>query len=365
MALVERDGGNLVFTRATGDQIKKHFENNAQAWAGPLAQRDYLHIHHGMLKTEANEEGSAVWVLHPPDEPLEIVSSCTTLSRPAAVNTGKGSRTVTAVVITHIFTRPEFRGKGIATVLLTKVQDVLDSRSDVKVEFSVIYSDFQCGLYERLGWRPYRATQLRILLGKAKVERPPNTEGLDSIELNDMPFASDRDVDMTKTRVTGKRDGNTHARFLATIPVVRLCIWRSKMYEHYFCKREVVPREYGVKYVSPGTSTGVWAWWVHDFWARKLHLCRLVALRNMGMEESVARVLEVAAAEASRCGLREVVLWEPTQQVIEGAEKLADKFGEGAKVTVEDRDENIPCLRWHGGEGREVIWEEREYYGMM
>lgn len=81
------------------------------------------------------------------------------------------------------------------------------------------------------------------------------------------------------------------------------------------------------------------------------------------MEGGIRMVLSLAVQEACRYGLREVILWEPTDQVLEQAERLVDEIGHGVTATWENRSEMIPCFRWHGGESKEVVWTESGYFG--
>jgi hypothetical protein len=85
--------------------------------------------------------------------------------------------------------------------------------------------------------------------------------------------------------------------------------------------------------------------------------------RRDKMEGGIRTVLLMAVLEACGHGLREIILWEPTAQVVEQAKRLADEIGRGVTATWETRSEMIPCFRWHEGESKEVIWTESGYFG--
>lgn len=87
--------------------------------------------------------------------------------------------------------------------------------------------------------------------------------------------------------------------------------------------------------------------------------------RHDGMEGGIRMMLLMAVEVACGLGLREVILWEPSAQIVEQAERLAAELGHGVTATWENRSEMIPCFRWHGGESKEVIWTEGGYFGSV
>lgn len=84
--------------------------------------------------------------------------------------------------------------------------------------------------------------------------------------------------------------------------------------------------------------------------------------RRDNMKGGIRMVLSMAVQEACWYRFREVILWEPTVQIVEQADRLADEIGHGVTSTWENRSEMIPCFRWHGGESKEVIWKESGYF---
>lgn len=140
-----------ICARATSKQITLHFENNSQMWSAPLSRIQYLHLKRELANSEINVGNTHYWVLFKPSQPETIICSCSVYLRSAIVNMGRGMEPVKAAIITDIFTHADFRKKGMATKLLTKVQGVLDEMENDRIEFSIIYSGVSNELYEKLG----------------------------------------------------------------------------------------------------------------------------------------------------------------------------------------------------------------------
>lgn len=119
----------------------------------------------------------------------------------------------------------------------------------------------------------------------------------------------------------------------------------------------------GANFVDVKSNTTISAFWVHDFTKRRLCVGCMDVRRHDGMEGGIRMVLFLAVIAACQLGLREVILWEPSAQIVEQAERLAAELGYSVTATWENRSEMIPCFRWHGGESKEVIWTEGGYFG--
>lgn len=140
----------LICERVCGQEVTRHWENNAQVWAAPLSTPTYLDLQYKLASTEVNLRRTAYWVLRKPHDRLTIISSCTTYARDAIVSQGSGAETTIGVIISNIFTHSQYRMKGMAKLLLKKVQEHLDKESEKSV-FSVIFAQGYTGLYSELG----------------------------------------------------------------------------------------------------------------------------------------------------------------------------------------------------------------------
>ncbi|KAH8729612.1 hypothetical protein BGZ61DRAFT_446698 [Ilyonectria robusta] len=352
---------SLIFERAENDQITKLFQNNSQVWAGSLSQAAYLDIQEKLADTEASMGNTSHWILRRPEDPMAVITSCTTYMRDAIATTGQGTRNSRAVIVTNVFTHSEHRMRGMAKLLLKKLQDHMDRGNLGNAEFSVVYGDVYMDLFQGLGWKPLPATQLRISLGQMKkLQERSHVPGAKFLGYTDVCELSDADMNTSKLRLSGHRDRKVHVQILPTKPLKCWHLMRSQLLSQHLGRGELAKQRHGA---SSHVKQPAWAWWVHDYRTRRLCIARLYVARRKGMEEGVRPLLEAAVIEASVCGLREVVIWEPSEQVIQAAAKLAETYGQGLSISQGERLEMVPCLRWKGGEDRDVVMEERELYG--
>ncbi|KAK5991028.1 hypothetical protein PT974_09304 [Cladobotryum mycophilum] len=366
---------DLVYERAMGAKIGQTYENNGQIWSTPLALKDYVYIQYTLSNLDLTRNQVAWWVLYSRKNPETIISSCTTYLRDVVISNEDGAKPAKAVVVADIFTLPEYRMQGMATRLIRHLQWTLDEKKDYAVQFSVAYSSGHASFLENLGWKPYPATQLRITLGTAKVDRPIH-KYLGQVDYKHMCGITNLDTRLTKVHVAAKRDEKKlHVRFLPSLNLARWHMVRSKMYhdcmEKKTSQRTAQPIEgptrkpdiYGACYQDGETLASAFVWWIHDFKERKLYLCKIAVTRQEGLEEPLKLVLRTAAAEAFQWDLREIVSWDPTAQVTSAAMAMVAELGDGARALVEERFESVPCLRWHRSSKNEVVWEERNYDG--
>ncbi|KAK7426521.1 hypothetical protein QQZ08_006980 [Neonectria magnoliae] len=352
---------DLVFERATQDQqITEHFDQNAQVQAPPLSLSAYMVNQHKLASTAAAKGNTAYWVLRMPQNPLALISSCTTYMRDAIITTGQGTRKTKAAIITDVFTHPEYRMRGMAKMLLTKLRNQMDRDEFGSADFSVVYGEGHTDWLRGLGWKPIPATQLRISLGQLKLEERKYVPGAKFLGYMEEPNLISKDVNTSKLRLSGYRDQKTHVQVLPTDQLLRWHQIRSRLCSQHISRGKTALETHGARsYVGQPA----WMWWVHDYRARRLCIVRLYVARRKGMEDGLRALLEAAVVEASLCGLREVVIWQPSEQVIQAAAKLSEAYGQGMCVSQGERLEMIPYLRWRGGEDRDVILEELEYYG--
>ncbi len=133
--------------------------------------------------------------------------------------------------------------------------------------------------------------------------------------------------------------------------------------------------------LTPGAITlsrRTWILWTHDWRDKRLRILRiprlcddeneevragLVAPREQDVDD-VEALLEAAVAEADRCGLSKVVVWNPDDAVRAACKGLADKNVEGVKLVFEGcLDGGRPLVRARGGKKvPAVVWEENYGY---
>lgn len=198
----DNEGEDVVCKRATPEQMTLHFENNSQMHAAPLARSQYIQIKSNLLTYKANVGTTQHWVLFKPSDPKTIISSCSIYFRDAIINTGRGMESTNIAIITDIFTHLDFRRRGMATKLLTKVQQVLDNMEQKHAALSIIYSGANNGLYNTLGWKPHRASHQRIRVGLEQIAKPQRDDTTRILTPKDIYTLSRESVNMAKLRLS-------------------------------------------------------------------------------------------------------------------------------------------------------------------
>ncbi|KAH7175537.1 hypothetical protein EDB81DRAFT_849740 [Dactylonectria macrodidyma] len=358
-ALKEKD---LVFERAKGGQITKHFMNIAQVWAGSMSQDAWLDVQEKLADTQASVGSMSTWIIRGRQALMDIRTSCTTFTRDAIATTGHGTRSSKAIIITNVFTCTEHRMRGMAKLLLRMLKEEMDNGTFGDAEFSVVFAEAYKDLFRDLGWRPQLATQMSIILNqKLPLQLRNDVPGVEFQEYQGVKELADQDVDISKLRLSGYRDGKVYVQILPTPLLLGWHMMRSQLIFNYIGPAEKKDQRYGA--TSTRDFPRAWVSWVHDFNTRKLRITRMFVTRRRGMEDIVRLLLMAAVVEASVCGLREVVIWDPSEQVAQAALVLPDLFCEGVSVTQGERSDVVPFLRWKGGEDRDVVLEESEFYG--
>jgi GNAT superfamily N-acetyltransferase len=130
---------DVEFSEANTDQLTAVWTLNAAAWAHPLSVHDHIERE----KILSQEPGAGIswktWVLTLKKDPHIIVASVETFEKPILVSTNGLCRTEKGYGIASVFTNPDYRGYGMARVLLRELKAWLDGEGAGWV--SVLYSD--------------------------------------------------------------------------------------------------------------------------------------------------------------------------------------------------------------------------------
>ncbi|KNE70613.1 hypothetical protein AMAG_20296 [Allomyces macrogynus ATCC 38327] len=114
--------------------------------------KEYFHREDLLQDTGFTRLGHSSWLLVPAAEQYAemptILAACETFKRPCRV----GDQDTFAWSVASVFTRPEFRGCGYATTMMSKLRDRLVAEHP-KLGVSTLYSDIGPKYYDRLGWR--------------------------------------------------------------------------------------------------------------------------------------------------------------------------------------------------------------------
>lgn len=340
---------DVVFTAATPEQRELTWRINHATWANTIPIEEYIRGQ-GLLAATPHATsrtgGTTCWVMHRKGDPLDIVAAVNSIGKQALVRDENGLRPVRAYGVGGVHTAPEYRKQGMAGHMLRLLQEAMDADG----EFSVLYSDIGTEYYGKFGWSAYPSLQVSVYLEGNKPDKP---EGVKFLTRGEMERFCERDVaEQRQTMESLPDDGRTHVAFLPSFEQLDWQFTRDALVAS--AKGGPEPENYG----AATEDDSSWVYWHHDLGADMLVIHRVVATSP----EAVRDLLRAAVAEAGQWGLGRVVSWNPVGVVEDGARLLAEE-GESVRVRFENReDSRRPCLRWKGGAGGDVVWEDNYYY---
>ncbi|KAM7183384.1 hypothetical protein V8F33_013622 [Rhypophila sp. PSN 637] len=402
------DPADVIFGEATPKQreIISAMGGNPQP---PLTPEEYL-----ISQKKLSRRGTKVYediryfCLFHKNETEMIISACEVHPRQAVVSdTTSGAspeilKTINAYAIASVYTPPQFRGQGMASLMLQRLQELLDQGGGYEV--GVLYSAIGGGFYGRLGWEAFDRRELVISLDLGQ----PAKDGIVGIKDDDdavhliseteMPPLCERDCQhlSSKLEILAKAQ-NPHepshtGRYVSLLPTydqIAFHMLRDTYMAEvlYTCRGLPKPEMYHGAITCDEKS---WLYWDHGLpspaYNVKLRILRVVT--DPGdeagkMVRDVELLLKAAVGEAMRSGLEKVVVWEPDEVTVQAAmgvwdkeKDTADGRGQGnlksilTNVVVEDRkddDWSLPCLRWKGDDGgkqgRRTVWVDNEAFG--
>ncbi|TPX13932.1 uncharacterized protein E0L32_005632 [Thyridium curvatum] len=362
---------DIVFAEATPRQQKLAWELNGASWAKPMSIAEYVDREAHLSRQDlAAGGGCRYWVVFPRDRPDEIVAGCESTRKTLLVRrAGLPGEVyqVSAYAIASVYTNPEYRRLGMASLMLRRLQEAMDLDS----EGSALYSDIGKVYYAQLGWDVFPSDQATLeILDREEAARgvvqqqqqQQQQQKTRYLSKDELPALCERDVADLKERLAGlPDDGKTHIAFSPTWSQVAWHFAREEFMARAMFSRAIERR-------GAATEDGrSWAIWDHDFREKKLKVQRIVTTRPESEErrvEDVAALLQAAVAEAAAWDLPKVLLWNPDEAFTLGAKGVGNAMEGSVKVIFDERlDGSIPCFRWKGGKDTSAtVWEDNYYY---
>ncbi|KAK4206838.1 hypothetical protein QBC37DRAFT_114071 [Rhypophila decipiens] len=387
----------VIFGEATAKQ-REIISTMGGSPQPPLTPEEYL-----MSQKTLSRPGTKVYediryfCLFHKDETEMLISACEVHHRQAVVSDTSGASpdviTVNAYAIASVYTPPQFRGQGMASFMLQRLQELVDQGGyEVGVLYSAIGGDF----YGRLGWAAFDRRELVISLDVGQPE--DDDDAVHLLSETEMPPLCERDCQLlsSKLEILAKaHDQNEpshtvrHVSLLPTYEQMAFHMLRDTYMAEvlYTCRGLPRPDMYHGAITRDKRS---WLYWDHGLpspaYNVKLRILRIVTDPGDEAEKMVRDVellLKAAVGEAARSGLEKVVVWEPDEVTVTAAmgvwdkeKDTADGQGQGnskrviTNVVVEDRkddDWSLPCLRWRGDDGgnkgRLTVWVDNQAFG--
>ena len=346
---------DAVFTKATPEQRRLAWELNGASWATPMSIPDYVERETTLSETALSRDGGCTyWILHRRDDPSDIISGCEVTRKEILIADAGGPRVATGYSIASVYTNPKYRAKGMAGMMLRRVQEWMDADS----ECSALYSDIGRSYYAGLGWPSFDSSQATLVHDASKATAPLRApEGVEYLKEKDIEPLCARDVAALEKKFEAlPRDGTTFVTFKPTFAQISWHFARDGfMARKLRDGREIVHRGARV----PGRES--WIYWDHDFREKKFKILRYVVEGEGGRAaEDLGLLLAAAVFEAHEWGLHKLLIWRPDEAT---SETIRSWNREDLSVVFNVREDgSIPSLRWKGGEATETEWLFNEYY---
>lgn len=377
---------DVVFAEATPEQQRLSWELNGVSWAAPMSVPNYIARETHLSQQDLSRDGGCkYWVLHLKSDPATIVASCETTRKTVLIARRAGDgisppsvRRGVGYSIASVYTNPDYRRRGMAALLLNKVQKFMDGDG---ADCSALYSDIGKHYYANLGWAVFPSDQATLhLLPPAPEEPGPNSnlepfvpshpDATRPLVMADLPPLCAADEAALEARFNalpakGGNDndgeGSTHVAFLPSFEQISWQLAREE-----FMTRAM----FGASVERRGAMTAdgkAWVCWDHDWREKKLKVMRLVTIRGGEAADRVGDItalLEAALAEASAWGLQKVLVWNPDAETTVACKNVGNAHEDRVKLILDERlNGSIPSLRWKDGEDtRDTVWVDNQYY---
>ncbi|KAK6840486.1 hypothetical protein PG995_016240 [Apiospora arundinis] len=334
----------------------------AAAFGAPFSEQDYLEREEYLDQQPLTRDGGwRTWCLRTTTEPLsQAVASCKTIRRDLLVREANIVAEKKGYCIVNVVTHPDFRGRGLASELLQHLGRWLDGPGEATA--SMLYTSIG-NFYHDRGWKMLPAYQVEISCPTPEHVLPSArtlsaTRTLTGAEIHAL---CGRDMEGIRASFQTLED-NEDEIHLSVLPTPDITAWMQAQGD--FTASEMFDRK-PTHHGSVCETTESWLYWYHDY--RKQHL----AVQRIHLGESSNRLQLVqaltamlfdAVKEARGWNLATVVVWDPSDVVLEAANALWDTHGigvnHGPRVGA-----SMPSIRWRGADlSRKIIVHNNEKF---
>ncbi|KAF3935546.1 hypothetical protein ABW19_dt0202293 [Dactylella cylindrospora] len=375
---------HLILRPATIPERHHTWTINKSSWKGILTDNAYyLREAHLSSQDLTRNGGITYWVLVDPAEPCDsecpqspdhILSACETIRKPSLIVRKNGEiEDVICYGIGSVYTAERHRGKGYAKTMLQLLGHRLKSCPDpdpenanLRVGFSVLYSDIGKQFYARVGWHPHQSSHISFpaklpssFAGKCTAKNAMKGD-LKALCAVDCTY-------ITKTVTKTPLKTGLQARCVQ-LPTAEVMDWhhaREEFVGQYATTKAPTVKgawaaitkdaEFPPKEGNEGLDA-VWVIWTHDFSENKLVFLRLhsppVNKENeSAVHNALRQILIAAAQEAAAWDFKETISWNPDDATVTAVESIFGKESEGGFDVVHRETDSIASLMWYDREG--------------
>jgi GNAT superfamily N-acetyltransferase len=375
---------DLALVPATELERTQCWHINLHAWRGPLSPAQYIQREAYLERQPLVSDGKITfWILtlknyHTADKASArpILASCETLLKEAYVAQDGHLKPILAHGIGSVYCRPEYRGKGYASRMMSELGIRLGKLAWQQPKgvssgyFSVLYSDIGQKFYAKHGWKPMSSTHISLAAvdqaayddTRRRLEFPP-LEDLRTSNLE--PICQTATSQVEDELVNKSRDDPTKRPYVAICPDYKHMTWHFAREEYL---AGTVHNSYPKVKGAVDRKTGCALIWCRVFRGAPeqngLDILKIVvppAVQSTSdLDKSIAALLLRAQLEAKAWNMQAgVEVWSPNALTLRAAKMLAKE--EDINV-ISRKDDHICSLRWGGNEAEQVEWLSVEKY---
>ncbi|KAH9096000.1 hypothetical protein Ae201684P_010204 [Aphanomyces euteiches] len=261
-----------------------------EEWGKPdLTIEQYFERERALYATEFDKRTLSVYVLVPTESPetLDILAYVEVYKRPCIYD----GRLLHAYSLDAVFTPPQVRGKGYATIMLQELVSLLHSKGPDGVVISNLYSDIGPSFYANRGWTLFPSDQL---IFPSTMETSPCDVNHISLRTIDSPTSLEHVCQEDLNQMQSQAATTPLSVFFILEP--SLSQWfqvRSHFYARAKTNFSTAPQSMGVFSINEGETASDYVFWTHDFEHDELAI-----LRCRTTETVFPFILNAALAEA-------------------------------------------------------------------
>ncbi|KAK6088010.1 hypothetical protein SCUP234_01076 [Seiridium cupressi] len=350
---------DVEFGEATFEQRAQCCKLAAIEFGAPLTTFDYLEREQylGDLALTRNN-GWRFWCLYLATNLEVVLATCKTIRRDIIVRDAKGVREERGYCIASVVTNPQFRGRGLASLLLEQIAAWIDGPGDAYA--SMLYTSIG-DFYARRGWKAFPVSHCTMPVPAKRLPSAaelslPKTQSLSTGSFEELCA---RDVDRLKIEFD-MLDAESNDLHLAVLPTFEMISWLHER-ANYIALKHCAKKPQIRGAISQ--SMDAWVCWYHDFRKQQLVVQRLhSSIGSAAVEFVLSSILLEALREAQDWGLPRVVVWDSTPAILRASQSLGSLICE--KVLIEEQaTRSVPSLRLRNGtEAGTVTIHKNQFY---
>lgn len=313
-------------------------------------------IYHYVLRDHSIETGGSGEA----EKYGNIVSSVETFNRIGwSVKNGQVEEVMTAC-IGGVFTRPQFRKQGYAGEMIKALNKHLDEQLGDK-SFTTLYSEVG-EYYSRFGYRSFGVPLHYIDVGSNTTSDTPGSLKYLGYNSFDKLAAHEENVYLQQLKLRSGSDEFRDKTIFSMKPDEKIFKWFFD--RDIFISNVVHPSHKVENYGVQLDSTNSYIVWYHDWNEEKLMILNIFN-ENDDLDD-LSVLLKAALNEASKYGLKKIVLWDSLFDTMSGnssyhknALELIEKF---SNVEMFKENSSLSALRAHNQQLNDskddlIVWE--------